>query len=120
MSTDWPGGFYTYEDHEQSAVVGSYDVALYPEGPARTFHLLQLPHLRHTGHGSGPAQRAVELLHFLTSRESQAFEARLRGRLPSAKRLSRRRPRRGRSGLAGRAQVGITRSGGARSGPDPP
>ena len=32
MSTDWPGGFYTYEDHEQSAVVGSYDVALYPEG----------------------------------------------------------------------------------------
>jgi hypothetical protein len=32
MSTDWPGGFYTYEDHEESAVVGSYDVALYPEG----------------------------------------------------------------------------------------
>ena len=28
MSTDWPGGFY----HEESAVVGSYDVALYPEG----------------------------------------------------------------------------------------
>ena len=31
MSTDWPGGFYTYEDPEQSAVRGRYGAALYPE-----------------------------------------------------------------------------------------
>ena len=34
ISTDWPGGFYTYEDPEQSSVVGSYDVALYHEDRA--------------------------------------------------------------------------------------
>ena len=56
MSTDWPGGFYTYEDPEGSAIVGSYDVALYPEGTCRPLHLLQLPHLRDTGHGPRPAR----------------------------------------------------------------
>src|SRR5215217_2522950 len=81
MSTDWPGGFYTYEDHEQSAVVGSYDVALYPEGRAGRFiysssHTFAIPATVR----DRPA--AVELLHFLTSRESQAFEARL-GPLPA-------------------------------------
>lgn len=81
MSTDWPGGFYTYEDHEQSAVVGSYDVALYPEGRAGRFiysssHTFAIPATVR----DRPA--AVELLHFLTSRESQAFEARL-GTLPA-------------------------------------
>jgi multiple sugar transport system substrate-binding protein len=33
MSTDWPGGFYTYEE-EGSAVADRFDVALYPEGKA--------------------------------------------------------------------------------------
>jgi multiple sugar transport system substrate-binding protein len=81
MSTDWPGGFYTYEDPEQSAVVGSYDVALYPEGRAGRFiysssHTFAIPATVR----DRPA--AVELLRFLTSRESQAFEARL-GTLPA-------------------------------------
>jgi multiple sugar transport system substrate-binding protein len=81
MSTDWPGGFYTYEDPEQSAVVGSYDVALYPEGRAGRFvysssHTFAIPSTVR----DRPA--AVELLRFLTSRESQAFEARL-GTLPA-------------------------------------
>jgi multiple sugar transport system substrate-binding protein len=81
MSTDWPGGFYTYEDPDQSAVVGSYDVALYPEGRAGRFvysssHTFAIPSTVR----DRPA--AVELLHFLTSRESQAFEARL-GTLPA-------------------------------------
>jgi multiple sugar transport system substrate-binding protein len=81
MSTDWPGGFYTYEDPEQSAVVGSYDVALYPEGPAGRFvysssHTFAIPKTVR----DRPA--AVELLRFLTSRESQAFEAKL-GTLPA-------------------------------------
>jgi multiple sugar transport system substrate-binding protein len=81
MSTDWPGGFYTYEDPEQSAVVGSYDVALYPEGRAGRFvysgsHTFAIPTTVRD------RQAALELLRFLTSRESQAFEARL-GTLPA-------------------------------------
>jgi multiple sugar transport system substrate-binding protein len=81
MSTDWPGGFYTYQDPEQSAIVGSYDVALYPEGRAGRFvysgsHTFAIPGTVR----DRPA--AVELLRFLTSRESQAFEARL-GTLPA-------------------------------------
>jgi multiple sugar transport system substrate-binding protein len=81
MATDWPGGFYTYEDPDQSAVVGSYDVALYPEGRAGRFvysssHTFAIPSTVR----DRPA--AVELLRFLTSRESQAFEARL-GTLPA-------------------------------------
>jgi multiple sugar transport system substrate-binding protein len=81
MSTDWPGSFYTYEDPEVSAVVGSYDVGLYPEGRAGRFvysgsHSFAIPSTVR----DRPA--AVELLHFLTSRQSQAFEARL-GTLPA-------------------------------------
>src|SRR5215217_7308166 len=81
MSTDWPGGFYTYEDPEQSSVVGSYDVTLYPEGRAGRFvysssHTFAIPGTVR----DRPA--AVDLLRFLTSRESQAFEARL-GTLPA-------------------------------------
>jgi multiple sugar transport system substrate-binding protein len=81
MATDWPGGFYTYEDPEQSAVVGIYDVALYPEGPAGRFiysssHTFAIPATVR----DRPA--ALELLRFLTSRESQALEARL-GTLPA-------------------------------------
>ncbi len=80
MSTDWPGGFYTYEDPEESAVVGRYSVALYPEGRAGRFvysssHTFAIPNTVR----DRPA--ALELLRFLTSRESQAFEAKL-GTLP--------------------------------------
>jgi multiple sugar transport system substrate-binding protein len=81
MSTDWPGGFYTYVDPEGSEVVGRFDVALYPEGSAGRFvysssHTFAIP----TTVRDRPA--AVELLRFLTSRESQAYEARL-GTLPA-------------------------------------
>ncbi len=81
MSTDWPGGFYTYEDPDQSAVVGSYNVALYPEGRAGRFvysssHTFAIPSTVR----DRPA--AVELLRVLTSRESQALEAKL-GTLPA-------------------------------------
>lgn len=80
MSTDWPGGFHIYQE-EGSAVRGRYDVALYPEGKAGRFvyagcHSFAIPRtVRDRG-------AAVELLRFLTSRESQAFEARL-GTLPA-------------------------------------
>ena len=116
MSTDWPGGFYTYEDPEQSAVVGSYDVALYPEGRAGRFvysgsHTFAIPTTVRD------RQAALELLRFLTSRESQAFEARL-GTLPArSDSLGDARAETG-GGLAGRAKMGGA-GGGARSGPDP-
>jgi multiple sugar transport system substrate-binding protein len=81
MSTDWPGGFYTYEDPDQSAVAGSYDVALYPQGPAGRFvysssHTFAIPST------ARDRQAAIELLRFLTSRRSQAYEAKL-GTLPA-------------------------------------
>jgi multiple sugar transport system substrate-binding protein len=81
MSTDWPGGFYTYEDPDQSEVTDRFDVALYPEGRAGRFvysssHTFAIPSTVR----DRPA--ALELLRFLTSRESQAFEANL-GTLPA-------------------------------------
>jgi multiple sugar transport system substrate-binding protein len=81
MSTDWPGGFYTYEDLGQSEIVDRYGVALYPEGRAGRFiysssHTFAIPNTVR----DRPA--AVELLRFLTSRESQGFEARF-GTLPA-------------------------------------
>jgi multiple sugar transport system substrate-binding protein len=81
MSTDWPGGFYTYEDPGQSEIVDRYGVALYPEGRAGRFiysssHTFAIPNTVR----DRPA--AVELLRFLTSRESQGFEARF-GTLPA-------------------------------------
>jgi multiple sugar transport system substrate-binding protein len=81
MSTDWPGGFYTYVDPEGSEVAGRFDVALYPQGSAgrhvySSSHSFAIP----TSVRDRPA--AVELLRFLTSRESQTYEARL-GTLPA-------------------------------------
>jgi multiple sugar transport system substrate-binding protein len=81
MSSDWPGGFYTYADPDASSVAGRFDVALYPEGPAgrriySSSHSFAIP----STVDDRPA--AVALLAFLTSRESQAHEARL-GTLPA-------------------------------------
>ena len=81
MSTDWPGGFYMYEDPEESAVAGLYDVALYPEGSAGRFiysgsHTFAIPNTVRDREAS------IALLRFLTSRESQAYEASL-GTLPA-------------------------------------
>jgi multiple sugar transport system substrate-binding protein len=80
MSTDWPGGFYTYEE-EGSAVADRFDLALYPEGRAGRFiyagcHTFAIPNT------VGDRPGALALLRFLTSRESQAYEARL-GTLPA-------------------------------------
>jgi multiple sugar transport system substrate-binding protein len=80
MSTDWPGGFYTYEE-EASAVADRFDLALYPEGKAGRFiyagcHTFAIPNTARDRPG------ALALLRFLTSRESQACEAHL-GTLPA-------------------------------------
>jgi multiple sugar transport system substrate-binding protein len=81
MSTDWPGGFYTYQDPSLSTVAGRHGVALYPEGRAGRFiysssHTVAIPSTVR----DRPA--AVSLLKFLTSEESQASEAAL-GTLPA-------------------------------------
>jgi multiple sugar transport system substrate-binding protein len=80
MSTDWPGGFYTYQE-EGSAVADRFGIALYPEGRAGRFiyagcHTFAIPNTIRDRPG------ALALLHFLTSRESQTYEARL-GTLPA-------------------------------------
>jgi multiple sugar transport system substrate-binding protein len=80
MSTDWPGGFYTYGE-KGSAVANRFSVALYPEGRAGRFiyagcHTFAIP----TTARDRPA--ALALLRFLTSRVSQTYEARL-GTLPA-------------------------------------
>lgn len=81
MSTDWPGGFYTYVDPERSEVAGRFDVALYPEGSAGR-RIYSSSHSFGIPTSVRDRAAAVELLRFLTSRESQAYEARL-GTLPA-------------------------------------
>jgi multiple sugar transport system substrate-binding protein len=81
MSTDWPGGFYTYIDPGQSSIVDRFDVALYPEGPAGR-HIYSSSHTFAIPATVSDRPAAIELLRFLTSRESQAYEARL-GTLPA-------------------------------------
>lgn len=81
MSSDWPGSFYTYEDPAQSAVAGRYDLALYPEGPAG-LHIYSGSHTFAIPTTVTDRPAALALLRFLTSRESQALEARL-GTLPA-------------------------------------
>jgi multiple sugar transport system substrate-binding protein len=81
MSTDWPGGFYTYVDPEGSEVADRFDVALYPEGRAGRFiysssHTFAIPTTVRD------RSAAVALLRFLTSHESQGYEAKL-GTLPA-------------------------------------
>jgi multiple sugar transport system substrate-binding protein len=81
MSTDWPGGFYTYLDPNQSAIIDRFDVALYPEGPAGR-HIYSSSHTFAIPATASDRPAAIELLRFLTSRESQAYEASL-GTLPA-------------------------------------
>lgn len=81
MSSDWPGGFYTYEDPGSSAVAGKYDLALYPQGPAG-LHIYSGSHTFAIPTTVTDRPAALALLRFLTSRESQALEARL-GTLPA-------------------------------------
>lgn len=80
MTTDWPGGFYTYEDEALSAVGEVFDLALYPAGPSgrRIYagsHTFAIPVTARDRAAS------LELLRFLTSEESQRLESE-RGSLP--------------------------------------
>ena len=101
MSTDWPGGFYTYVDPEGSEIVDRFDVALYPEGAAGR-HVYSGSHTFAIPSTVGDRPAALELLRFLTSRESQAYEANL-GTLPArADALADARAKAGAGSLAAR------------------
>ncbi len=81
MTTDWPGGFYTYIDPALSSVREVFDLALYPSGP-RGRHIYAGSHTFAIPVTARDRPAAVELLRFLTSEESQLVEAR-RGSLPT-------------------------------------
>lgn len=81
MTTDWPGGFYTYVDSALSTVADRFDVALYPMGIGgrRVYagsHTFAIPTT------ARDRSAAVALLRFLISADSQLVEARL-GSLPT-------------------------------------
>ncbi|MGH2405228.1 MAG: ABC transporter substrate-binding protein [bacterium] len=81
MTTDWPGGFYTYTDPSLSRVSEVFDLALYPTGVAgrRVYgasHTFAIPARVRDRHA------AVDLLRFLTSEDNQLLEAR-QGSLPT-------------------------------------
>ena len=87
MTTDWPGGFYTYRDAELSRVREVFDVSLYPAGPAGR-HVYAGSHTFAIPLTVRDRPAAVELLRFLTSDASQLLEAR-RGSLPTRPRVLR-------------------------------
>lgn len=75
LATDWPGGFWTYNDPALSTVTQRYDLALYPSGPAGRSvyagsHTFAVP----ISTQDRPA--ALTLLRYLVAPAQQAFEAR--------------------------------------------
>ncbi|MGH2452817.1 MAG: extracellular solute-binding protein [bacterium] len=81
MTTDWPGGFYTYTDPSLSTVADRFDVALYPAGPAGR-HVYAGSHTFAIPVSARDRPASMALLRFLTSEESQLMEAR-QGSLPT-------------------------------------
>lgn len=81
MTTDWPGGFYTYADPAISRVSGTFDLALYPAGPGGR-HVYAGSHTFAIPIRAPDIPAALELLRFLTDADSQLIEAR-RGSLPT-------------------------------------
>lgn len=81
MTTDWPGGFYTYTDSSLSKVSGAFDLASYPAGPGGR-HVYAGSHTFAIPATVSDIPAALELLRFLTDEDSQLLEAR-RGGLPT-------------------------------------
>ncbi|MGQ0548580.1 MAG: extracellular solute-binding protein, partial [Armatimonadota bacterium] len=81
MTTDWPGGFYTYIDPSLSRVSDVFDLAVYPTGKTgrRVYagsHTFAIPVT------VCDRAAALDLLRFLTSEDNQLLEAR-QGSLPT-------------------------------------
>ncbi len=88
MTTDWPGGFYAYNDPALCRVSQAFDVAIYPKGAAGRYvyagsHTFAIPIT------AKDRQAALRLVRFLTSEASQLLEARL-GSLPTRPAVLRR------------------------------
>ena len=81
MTTDWPGGFYTYVEPLLSRVSNEFDIAIYPKGTAGR-HVYAGSHTFAIPITVRDRPAAVDLLRFLTSEASQLHEAR-RGSLPT-------------------------------------
>ncbi len=81
MTTDWPGGFYSYIDPALSRVSDVVDVAIYPQGGAGR-HVYAGSHTFAIPVTVRDREGALALLRFLTSEASQALEAR-HGSLPT-------------------------------------
>lgn len=81
MTTDWPGGFYTYAEPSLSQVSGTFDLALYPSGP-RGRHIYAGSHTFAIPVTVSDRAAALDLLRFLTDHDSQLLEAR-QGSLPA-------------------------------------
>jgi len=100
MTTDWPGGFYTYTDPSMSQVSGVFDLALYPAGP-RGRHIYAGSHTFAIPVTVSDKPAALELMRFLTDQDSQMLEAR-QGSLPTRPAVLARVRAESRPGLAAR------------------
>lgn len=75
MTTDWPGSYHAYRQHP--TIGAQFDVAIYPRGPSGRRRVYSGAHSFALTSGTRDVPAALDLLHFLTSDESQTHEARL-------------------------------------------
>lgn len=84
MVADWPGGFYRYSDAAHSRVVGEFQMALYPIGPAGQRWVYSGGHAFAVPNSVQDEEGAKALLKFLVSADAQWHEAQ-QGALPVLK-----------------------------------
>jgi multiple sugar transport system substrate-binding protein len=82
MTTDWPGGYHLFKNPATSRVADRFGVALYPVGPSGKRFVYSGGHTFAIPRSVRNLERALLLLQFLTSGESQHLEATL-GALPA-------------------------------------
>ena len=82
MTTDWPGGYHLFKNPATSKVADRFGVALYPVGPSGKRFVYSGGHTFAIPRSVRNLERALSLLRFLTSGDSQYLEATL-GALPA-------------------------------------
>ena len=75
MVTDWPGGYHLYCDPATSQVADSFDVAIYPVGPAGLRKVYAGIFMFAIPQSVRDLSGALALLRFLTNEENQYAEA---------------------------------------------